>query len=835
MRASMTEPALTSLVQLWGRHFSNPVGLAAGFDKHGEAIDGLFNLGFGYVEIGSITPRPQDGNPQPRLFRLPSTQSVINRYGFNSEGSIAVLARLRDRIHTYITQNALMFPPTAFPEAKISANPDPDPVEAILQNRTDAEVIDTINVPRSLHAGKVLGINLGKNKLSAADSVADFVDGVRTLGPYADLLVVNVSSPNTPGLRSLQRREIVEDLLKEVVKARDQLQIQKKPMVLLKIAPDLSRQEVGDIGEAAKSSKIDGIIVSNTTISRPVSAGKDPALQESGGLSGPPVKPLSLRTLKTLYALTGGEIPLVGCGGISTGEDAIEYAKAGASFIQLYTALGYQGVGLPRMIKDEIATYLRSERKTWRDIVGSGIDLDGIRALGGERNTSSLLSLEEEATDSFETLRSAIENALAGKMPSRKPLPLTREEQLAAFLPDWSDNLSPAISAQATTPVATVQASGAAESGSTPDGCPQIVILDRVPQYRPAQAISKQELKGKVQDAKRYAEEVKHRLESGAEDLRKGAGIVGAAFREAGHELKGDLRSLEEISKDATRQAGHAFGQVGREIKEEWHAVETVAKGRASLAGQAFSEFGREVREESKAAAQAGSRAAGEAKEEISHVAHELGNDLQHDKKLVRDWGKQAAALGKDAERQSRDVSAQFGRDLQHEIYDATRVAGDAVQQSGRTLSQLGRDVRAESSDAVHHGRELVTNETGTLRRDSQDAAQALAEGAKLDAEAIKEAGHDMKQESAALGDIAKDAFRQAGQAFRELGHEIRHDPLLNKAEQGVRTAERPDVQGPEATSGVRADASSQRKGLSSLFSTFGERRNVTEDSKRLV
>lgn len=260
-------------MKLWGRHFSNPVGLAGGFDKNAEAIDGLFKIGFGYVEVGTVTPEAQPGNPKPRLFRLPSTQAVINRYGFNSEGHLAMLARLQERIHAYITNNALLLPSTTFPEQPISAEPEPDAIEAVLKNRSDAQVVDSLNIPKSLIPGKVLAINLGKNKVSAPESITDFVAGVETLGPYADVLVVNVSSPNTPGLRSLQRRGMIQELLQEVVKARDALKLETKPRVVLKIAPDLSAQEISDIGVAAEASRVDGIIVSNTTISRPASAG----------------------------------------------------------------------------------------------------------------------------------------------------------------------------------------------------------------------------------------------------------------------------------------------------------------------------------------------------------------------------------------------------------------------------------------------------------------------------------------------------------------------------------------------------------------------------------
>lgn len=227
-------------------------------------------------------------------------------------------------------------------------------------------------MPRSLTPGKVLGINLGKNKVSDPDSIDDFVKGVASLGPYADVLVVNVSSPNTPGLRNLQRKGMLSELLEGVVKARDALPGSVKPPVLVKVAPDLDDEQVSDIAFAAQNSGIDGVIVSNTTISRPASAGSSPTLQETGGLSGPPVKALALRALSALYEQTDGKIPLVGCGGISTGQDALDYAKAGASLVQLYTGFVYGGVGLPRRIKDELAALLEKEGKAWKDVIGSG-------------------------------------------------------------------------------------------------------------------------------------------------------------------------------------------------------------------------------------------------------------------------------------------------------------------------------------------------------------------------------------------------------------------------------------------------------------------------------
>ena len=220
--------------------------------------------------------------------------------------------------------------------------------------------------------GKVLGINLGKNKVSDPDSIDDFVKGIHSLGPYADVLVVNVSSPNTPGLRNLQRKGMLSELLEGVVSARNDLKSNIKPPVLVKVAPDLTDDQIEDIAHAVKTSGVDGVIVSNTTISRPSSAGSSSKLKEAGGLSGPPVKPLALKALSALYEQTDGKIPLIGCGGISSGADALEFGKAGASLVQLYTGFVYHGVGLPAKIKDELTELLKEEGKTWGQIIGTG-------------------------------------------------------------------------------------------------------------------------------------------------------------------------------------------------------------------------------------------------------------------------------------------------------------------------------------------------------------------------------------------------------------------------------------------------------------------------------
>ncbi|KAJ7066646.1 hypothetical protein C8F01DRAFT_1052967 [Mycena amicta] len=312
---------------LWGYELSNPVGLAAGFDKNGEAIDGLFNLGFSWVEIGSVTPKPQPGNDRPRVFHLPDDLGLINRYGFPSEGHAAVLSRLRARI------------PRFFDETSTAA----------------------------FRPGAMLAVNLGKNKESPADSIEDFIAGVRAFGAYCDVLVINVSSPNTPGLRGLQNREALETLLAGVTDAREQI-LTRKPKLVLKIAPDLTETQLVEIAGVIASKRIDAVIVSNTTTQRPSTLAHFNKA-EVGGLSGAPLKPYSLAALRTLRKNLPAEIPLIGCGGISSGADALEYARAGASLVQVYTGFGYDGVGACRRIKDELAETLEKEGTTWAEVV----------------------------------------------------------------------------------------------------------------------------------------------------------------------------------------------------------------------------------------------------------------------------------------------------------------------------------------------------------------------------------------------------------------------------------------------------------------------------------
>ncbi len=303
-----------------GIPFSNPVGLAAGFDKNAEVISDAIDLGFGFVELGTITPKPQPGNPKPRIFRVVSAEAVINRYGFNSDGAAVCLRRI-----------------AAFRDAGMKKK-----------------------------AG-IIGINIGKNK-DSVDAVADYVKGIATFKSYADYLVVNISSPNTPGLRDLQAGEALTNLLKHVVAARD-AGGKPKP-VFVKIAPDLTEPQQHEIAEIVVSSGIDGLIIGNTTVTRPNSIPQNLA-KEEGGLSGKPLFALSTQVLASIYRLTGGKIPLIGCGGVSSGADAYAKIRAGASLVQIYTALIYKGPFLVSHINRELAALLeRDGLKSVSEAVG---------------------------------------------------------------------------------------------------------------------------------------------------------------------------------------------------------------------------------------------------------------------------------------------------------------------------------------------------------------------------------------------------------------------------------------------------------------------------------
>ena len=303
-----TAPRPILKTRVWGMEFTNPVGLAAGFDKDARVPQAVLGLGFGFTEVGSVTPRPQPGNPKPRLFRLTEDRAVINRMGFNNGGHDAMAARL----------------------AKFRAGP--------------------------MGQG-IAGVNLGRNK-DSKDEVRDYVLGVERLGALASYLVVNVSSPNTPGLRTLQDRGPLMALLTAVKAARDGLA--NRPPLLVKIAPDLASADLEDIAAVAADVGIDGIIATNTTISRPAGL-RDSQKGQIGGLSGAPLKSMAKGVISDLYQLVGRDIPLIGVGGIATGADAYARIRAGASLVQIYSALVFEGPYLAARIANELADLLERD------------------------------------------------------------------------------------------------------------------------------------------------------------------------------------------------------------------------------------------------------------------------------------------------------------------------------------------------------------------------------------------------------------------------------------------------------------------------------------------
>lgn len=300
---------------LLGQHFTHPLGFAAGFDKNAEVFDKLGQMGFAFVEVGSITPRPQAGNPKPRLFRLPGQQAIINRLGFNSKGM------------DYAARGLQLYP-----------------------------------------YNSVIGINLGKNKDTVND-VDDFLRGAETLATYANYFTINVSSPNTPGLRALQQPESLEPIITGI---RAITQAQQRPIPLLvKLSPDMTLTEESAVVEFLLSAAIDGIIISNTSINRD-GIMPQPHAKEIGGLSGLPLKTRATEMLRRVYRLTQGQIVLIGCGGISSGQDAYERMCAGADLLQLYSAFIYQGPHvLSRILFDLQRLLLRNGIKNIREIIGS--------------------------------------------------------------------------------------------------------------------------------------------------------------------------------------------------------------------------------------------------------------------------------------------------------------------------------------------------------------------------------------------------------------------------------------------------------------------------------
>ncbi|KAL0746860.1 hypothetical protein Bca101_028862 [Brassica carinata] len=343
-REKRPDPQILGL-EVWGRKFSNPIGLAAGFDKNAEATEGLLGLGFGFVEVGSVTPVPQEGNPKPRIFRLREDGAIINRCGFNSEGIVVVAKRLGAQHGKRMLAETSGTSSSPSDEAKPGGKSGPG----------------------------ILGVNLGKNKTSE-DAAADYVQGVHNLSQYADYLVINVSSPNTAGLRMLQGRKQLKDIVKKVQAARDEMQWgdDGPPPLLVKIAPDLSRGELEDIAAVALALKLDGLIISNTTVSRPDPVSNNPVATETGGLSGKPLFNLSTSMLREMYTLTRGKIPLIGCGGVSSGEDAYKKIRAGATLVQLYTGFAYGGPALIPQIKEELVSCLeRDGFKSIQEAIGA--------------------------------------------------------------------------------------------------------------------------------------------------------------------------------------------------------------------------------------------------------------------------------------------------------------------------------------------------------------------------------------------------------------------------------------------------------------------------------
>lgn len=307
-------------VRAFGLNFPNPIGIAAGFDKHAEAPDALLRLGFGFAEIGTVTPLPQPGNPRPRLFRLERDEAVINRFGFNSEGAAPVLARLASRAQR----------------------------------------------------GGIVGVNVGANK-DSTDRTQDYVSLIETFAPVASYFTVNVSSPNTPGLRNLQQASELDDLLARVIDARDRVRkTAGDSPVLLKIAPDLGLADLDDVVHVARSRGVDGMIVANTTIGRPSTLRDQTKAKETGGLSGRPLFRLSTRMVAETFVRVEGAFPLIGVGGIDSGGAALTKIRAGASLIQIYSSLIYKGLGLVESIKADLtSTLLRTGRDSLSEIVGA--------------------------------------------------------------------------------------------------------------------------------------------------------------------------------------------------------------------------------------------------------------------------------------------------------------------------------------------------------------------------------------------------------------------------------------------------------------------------------
>ena len=308
---------------LIGLDFPNPIGLAAGFDKNAEVVKSMFSLGFGFVEVGTITPIPQAGNLKPRIFRLEKDQAVINSLGFNNKGSKKAKKNI----------------------SKIKNN---------------------------FARNKIIGVNIGKNK-NSKNSIDDYLYGMEELGALASYITINISSPNTEGLRDLQLRGNIEKLIKKIIKKREEIEsINKKP-IIIKISPDLNDDQLRDIALISLANNIDGLILTNTATSSPNNLQFNKKIN-NGGLSGKPLFKISNNVLRKMYNLTNGQITLIGVGGISSGSDCYEKIKSGASLVQIYTALTFEGPLLVSKIKNELINLIKTDGyKNITDVVGKSV------------------------------------------------------------------------------------------------------------------------------------------------------------------------------------------------------------------------------------------------------------------------------------------------------------------------------------------------------------------------------------------------------------------------------------------------------------------------------
>ena len=318
---NINDPILSQ--HILGLDFPNPIGLAAGFDKNAEVISSMFSLGFGFIEVGTITPLPQNGNPKPRVFRLEEDKGIINSLGFNNKGILKAKKNL-------------------------------------------------IKLKSSSNKNRIVGVNLGINK-NSTDSINDYLFGIESFCNLANYITINISSPNTVGLRDLQLRGKIENLIKQVVLKREKIDSLTKIPIFIKISPDLNDDQLRDIALISLANNIDGLIITNTTINRPnnlLSKNKN----FKGGLSGKPLFQASNKILKKMYNLTNGQIILIGVGGISSGSDCYEKIKSGASLIQLYSALTFSGPSLISKIKKELVDLIKTDGyKNISDLIGKSV------------------------------------------------------------------------------------------------------------------------------------------------------------------------------------------------------------------------------------------------------------------------------------------------------------------------------------------------------------------------------------------------------------------------------------------------------------------------------